>query len=94
MKWKPEEVPNLDAMTSEDLGAFWAKTHSKPVSVARAMFPDRPSERRAVVETLGAYAISKVAAMRCREHGKIEKAQRYERACDIYYDDLPEWARW
>lgn len=46
------------------------------------------------LSVLSAYAYQRSCAMRARLKGEIAHALQNEKACERYYRDLPEWARW
>lgn len=93
-----EEVgrPDLDLFTTETdkLTDIWAAIHFHPVICARILFPDRPKRYVSVTQDLGRYACNKSCAMKLRLEGKIKNALAYEHACEILYENLPDWARW
>lgn len=86
------EVPNLDAMTAEDLHAFWEK-HQNGRKRAD-LFPTGIRGCRQATVDLANYAINKLTATKCREAGTIDVALNYERICDDIYKALPTWAKW
>lgn len=88
-------VPNLDAMTSEDLRAFWLSTNGvRPIRKARELFPARPTAYVSTTKDLGHYASNKATAMECRLRGTIDAASMYEDICERIYQKLPVYARW
>lgn len=45
-------------------------------------------------ESLCSYARTKARAMENRLEGKINDAINLEKQCEVYYNALPNWARW
>jgi hypothetical protein len=89
-------VPNLDAMSRDDLMSFWLKYHRPGRKAVVELFPDRKprdGSYQAVVD-LACYASNKATAMSCRLRGDINSAMMYEGIADRIYDGLPEIARW
>lgn len=82
------EAPNLDAMTHDELMAFWLKHQGGRAN----LFTGRGS--RTQTGNLACYASNKAVAMGCRLRGDISTALMYEGICDRIYDRLPEFARW
>jgi hypothetical protein len=85
-------VPNLDAMSPDDLMAFWLKHQQGRRS--RELFPDGGPQTRTTTNALACYACNKATAMQCRTRGTIGAALLYERIADGIYDGLPAWAKW
>jgi hypothetical protein len=46
------------------------------------------------METLACYAINKCCAVGLRLEGNIDRAMKYETACQLRYDELPADVRW
>lgn len=90
-------VPNLDAMDTDELRAF-ANVHASVIgnraAAALALFPARPAGYVAATRDLGNYAWNALTARNARTMGLIDAALNYERICDTIYQQLPEWARW
>jgi hypothetical protein len=87
-------MENLDAMTVDELVAFWKKAHGRCVRTARELFPDRRTGYIRATQLLRDYAMNKAVAVKCRPEGKIMAAMKYEDICERIYKELPEWARW
>lgn len=87
-------VPNLDAMSRADLTAFWVRYQSVGKRADCAGLVGRRPRYTVLAADLGAYAINKATAMRCRERGDITAACVYETICDNIYETLPEDLRW
>jgi hypothetical protein len=87
------ELTNLEAMTQDELRAFWSKWHVTTKEEAGLFLGDRKDARK-VMESLACYAINKSCAIGLRLEGKIESALTYEQACEIQYEKLPEDVRW
>jgi len=90
---------NLDGMDQSELYTFIAATDPWPKRAAGRLFKGEPNAMRTMrtvrtVRWLCQYARNKVVAMACRERGEVKEALRYENACERYYNDLPEYARW
>ena len=85
-------VPNLDAMTHDQLMAFWFKHQSG--RNARDLFPEGGKGTRTATGDLACYASNKATAMVCRERGSISVALQYEQIADRIYRELPAAARW
>lgn len=88
-----QEIPNFDAMTQEELRAFWGKWHVTTQNKAVGLVGNRPDACK-VVEVLATYAINKSTAMGLRLEGKIAEAVKYEADCDLAYERLPVDVRW
>ena len=88
-----QEIPNFDAMTQEELRAFWSKWHITTKKKASLVVGDRPDARN-IVEILACYAINKSCAVGLRLEGKIEQAMKYEADCELWYERLPDDVRW
>lgn len=94
---KYDGVPNLDAMTQDELWQFWqdgGMSGGPSHTFARQIFPDRPKNYVNTAGDLKHYACNKAVAMKLRLEGAIDRALAYEQICDAIYDRLPEWARW
>lgn len=91
-------IPNLDAMSYDELWQFWKDCGMSsvlcPRIIARAIFPEQPKGYVSTAKTLSHYAVNKATAMKCRLEGKIPAALVYEDICDKIYSDLPEYAKW
>ena len=74
-----EAIPNLDSFVDPSEAR---EARDKLEAVADAF------------HLLARYAEAKGDAMYNRLNGKIELASQLERACDVVYGKLPEWARW
>jgi hypothetical protein len=85
-------MPNLDAMTREELMAFWVKHQNGRKYLD--LFPDGGKGTKRATADLANYASNTATAMRCRAAGAIEGALIYERIADRIYSGLPEFARW
>lgn len=87
-------IPNFDAMTEEDLMAFW-KRYTRPTRKdAEALIGDRRKGFTKIAATLANYACNKAVAMRCRKDGNIRSALIYEQHADLSYERLPADLRW
>lgn len=86
------DVPNLDAMSEDDLLAFWSR-HQRGRNY-RELSPKGKSGNKTAVANLANYAANKAAAMACRGRGDIPSALMYEGYCDNIYAALPAYARW
>lgn len=91
--------PNLDAMPREELREFWGRSKREPEAMIAEFWPDRarklgPLTCQNALDTLAAYAIARSCAMTLREAGEIGRSNVYERHCDLYYSELPHFARW
>lgn len=87
-------VPNFDAMTIDELRAFWREFDSNRTTTARKIFPYGNKGYVRAVKDMANYAINKLTAMKCRQRGDIVNAQAYEDVCDKIYEGLPEYAKW
>lgn len=88
------QVPNLDAMTPDDLMAFW-KRYARPTRRdAEALVGDRRPGFTTISGSLAGYASNKATAMRCRERGEVQAALVYEKICETIYGELPSDVRW
>ncbi len=84
-------IPNLDAMTPEDLMDFWI-THHRGTNGLRLGITGKGS--RGIITNLANYAANKATAIKERERGRINSAREYESICESIYLSLPESARW
>ena len=93
-----EILSNLDCQSPENLRRLWREwhrpSHAQVMAVLRGTRATGRREARSAIETLATYAINKSCAMALRAGGEIPGAMTYEAACDIHYEDLPEWAKW
>lgn len=85
-------VPNLDAMSADDLMKFWFK-HQRGWKRTE-LFPAGGKGTQHATALLSAYASNKATAITCRERGDIEAAMIYEGIADRIYGELPDFARW
>jgi hypothetical protein len=85
-------VPNLDAMTADDLMAFWMKHQAG--RAALELFPAGGRGTRSTTAALANYASNKATAMQCRVRGDIQTALMYEGIADRIYAGLPKGSRW
>lgn len=84
-------VPNLDAMSADDLMSFWA-THQRGCNRA-ALGLSGPNSVNTTGD-LACYASNKATAISCRLRGDINAATMYEGIADRIYQRLPAAARW
>lgn len=87
------DTPNFDAMSRDELRDFWGKWHVTTKKKAVVVTGERKDARQ-IMETLTCYAINKSCAIGLRLEGEIERATRYEEACELAYGRLPEDVRW
>jgi hypothetical protein len=87
-------IPNLDAMSADDLMKFWSRYHRATRKDAAELIGDKRPGYTNLAATLAAYAVNKSTAMTCRLEGKIQSAKIYEDAADMIYAGLPEDLRW
>lgn len=89
---------NLDDMDESHLAEFVEfddNDEGARTKLANELFPnggDCLGYRAA--EVLFRYARCKLKAIWARLDGRIGEAQTYERYCDEWYQELPEFARW
>jgi len=74
-----DQLPNLDGVASPE----------EAEQLRRQL-----GDLKAVVMLLEAYAEKKALAMRLRAKGQIKRASEWERECEVYYGQLPDWAKW
>lgn len=93
---KTTNVPNMDAMTSDELWTFWKTYHRPGRKAVYTLFPLRTPRDGAYQATvdLASYASNKATAMECRLRGNIAAAKTYEDIADRIYDRLPTFAKW
>lgn len=84
-------VPNLDAMTADELMTFWVE-HQRGRGRARLGLHGRGSVN--ATADLANYASNKATAISCRLRGDITAATVYETIADNIYERLPISARW
>jgi len=87
-------IPNLDAMTSSDLMAFWIKYRRPARKDALELIGDKREGYTTLCGSLAGYASNKATAMVCREKGDIQAAGIYEHICESIYSELPEDLKW
>ncbi|WP_372395281.1 hypothetical protein ABMY26_06645 (plasmid) [Azospirillum sp. HJ39] len=92
-------IPNLDAMTREELMEFWRKwqrdgSRKEAAAMLGCSKGERPVGYIKAADNLANYACNKATAMGLRLEGKIQAAVDYESICDRIYQRLPEHARW
>lgn len=81
-------VPNLDALSRSELGAFVEQAEQ-----VRNLWGARRGGVRATA-LLRTYALHKASAIWYRLAGEIPRAAAGEQACERIYAELPTWARW
>lgn len=88
-------VPNLDAMSEDDLWEFWKRYQNRQTRAdAAELIGDKRPGYTIIAARLGAYACNKAVAMKCRRDGNIAGAQCYETICESIYDHIPTDLRW
>lgn len=87
-------VPNLDAMSEEELGKFWGRYHRARRKDAEALIGDTRKNYTIIASDLANYAINKSCAMSLRKKGEIARATVYEYACESIYERIPQDLRW
>lgn len=87
-------VPNLDAMSEDELMAFWNRFHRASRKDAEWLVGDRRKGFTLLAAALANYACNKAVAMKCRLNGNILGAQCYEHVAQLCYERLPEDLRW
>lgn len=84
-------VPNLDAMSQDELMQFWMQ-HQRGRGRKALGLSGKGSVN--TVGLLACYASNKATAMSCRLRGDIQSALVYEGIADNIYQRLPAQARW
>lgn len=84
-------VPNLDAMTHDELMTFWM-AHQRGRGRKALGLSGKGSMN--TTGNLACYASNKATAMSCRLRGDITAAQVYEQICDGLYKLIPAHVRW
>lgn len=87
-------VPNLDAMTHDELMNFWARYHRATRKDAAELIGDKRKGYIGLAADLANYACNKAVAMSCRLKGNINAATNYEAYADQIYARLPADLRW
>lgn len=88
-------VPNLDAMTVEELRDFWRRYHyGAKRKDCEDLIGSRCDGYTVIASKLANYADNKAVAMECRLRGDIQAASIYETICDQIYSRLPEDIKW
>lgn len=88
-------IPNLDAMTEDELMAFWQRYQNRQTRKdAAELIGDRRKGYTVLAAKLGGYASNKAAAIACRSRGDIQAAEVYESICEQIYETLPSDLRW
>lgn len=86
-------VPNLDAMTGDELAAFLTEYGSCSRTHAAKLVGKRKGYT-SVANSVVNYAANKNAAIYCRLRGDIVQAMNYETICERLYQALPADIRW
>lgn len=88
-------VPNMDAMTQDQLAAF-ARMYSspRPDEASKLTGQAEPETAMDMAKLLASYANNKAKAMESRMNGDMGTALRHEEECDKIYDRLPDSVRW
>lgn len=86
-------VPNLDAMTLDELRQF-QQQHVGGVNYHMLFPKQHPKVAMLWTQRLVRYAELKAKAMQHRLNGAISMALAYEAAADSQYNELPAAARW
>lgn len=96
--WKvgdPMSVPNLDALSHNELTAFWVRHQGgRSRKEAEFLVGDRRKGYTIIAAQLANYAINKATAIDCRLRGDTQAALVYEQICDLIYERLPRDVRW
>lgn len=87
------QVPNLDAMTTQELWDFWG-TYNRPKRSKAVELVGPRKGFTVLCGKLAGYASNKATAQTCRLKGDIAAAQVYESICERIYEELPEDCRW
>lgn len=88
-------VPNLDAMTQDQLHGFVRMyMNPRPDEASRLTGQAEPETAMDIAKLLAVYANNKAKAMESRLNGDIGDALRHEEECDKIYDRLPDSVRW
>jgi len=87
-------VPNLDAMSSDELMEFWKTFHRPTRKQASWLVGGTGKGYTTAAMSLAAYAASKATAQMCRERDDITGAQIYEIICKDIYKRLPASVKW
>jgi len=85
-------VPNLDAMSSEDLMSFWM-TYQRGRKY-RSLFPNGGPLTKTAARDLACYASNTATAKTLRLQGNIARAVVYEDIAERIYQRLPLFAKW
>lgn len=88
-------VPNLDAMTSDQLKSFALMYRNpRPEEAVHMTGMAEPESAMEAAKLLAVYATNKKIAMENRAAGNIGVAIQHEDECDKIYDRLPENIKW
>lgn len=88
-------VPNMDAMTQDQLAAFARMYFNpRPDEAVKLTGQAEPETAMDIAKLLAVYANNKAKAMESRLKGDIGTALRHEEECDKIYDRLPDEVRW
>lgn len=88
-------VPNLDAMTPDQLEGFVRMyMNPRPDEASRLTGQAEPETAMDIAKLLAVYANNKRKAMESRAKGEIGVALRHEDECDKLYDRLPDSVKW
>lgn len=88
------QIPNFDAMETDELFAFGDKYVLADPSDAENLIGDKRDGYCEIADWIGSYAFLKARANQKRMEGLVDEALRIEKNCDRIYKSLPEDLRW
>jgi hypothetical protein len=83
-------VPNLAAMSHDDLMAFWSRYHRATRKDAAELIGDCRKGYTSLAGTLANLACNMAVAMSCRAKGDRDGAAIYDYSVALCFDRLPE----
>lgn len=89
-----QRVPNLDAMSKDELMNFWSKYHRPSRKSAAMLIGDTRPHYTTITADLAHYASNKAAALSCQAKRDALGTGVYEHICRQIYDRLPADLKW
>lgn len=88
-------VPNLDAMTADQLRGFiHMYMNPRPDEAVKLTGQAEPETAMEIAKLLAVYANNKAHAVESRIKGDMGEALRHEEECDKIYERLPDELKW
>ena len=85
-------IPDLDAMSEDELMTFWSVYHRAGPKLAEQLFGRRFKDFTNAASALANYASNRATAMACARRGDEHGKEIYEHAMRLSFDRLPREA--